>query len=349
MREIQRPESLDPDQFAVRYQHIDLLRDVDLSAVRHLFEQCYESEVDAGEFVLEAGSENASVYLVVDGELEVRLVDPQADPIVTVGTGACVGELSILSRLNVSAYVVATRLSRLLVIPDELVWAFIASSHEFSRNLLAMLSGRLREGNARFLHSLDAQHRYQKAAKIDAVTGLFNRRWFDEILERQCQRAGAERAPLCVLFIDIDHFKAINDQYGHLVGDDALRAVAGLLQASIRPMDLAARFGGEEFAIVMLGIGLAEAREIAERLRRDIEHHVIYCGDELIHVTVSIGVAELAPGETAAELIRASDAAMYASKSNGRNCVVVREAGGGSLRRFDSAAAGTPRTAVGRA
>lgn len=335
---IHRP--VDIESCAVAYKHIELFRNVDLSSVRHLLEQCYEIDVDAGEFVLEAGKQNHAAYLVVQGELEVRLVDPEAAPMVAVPSGSCVGELSILSRLNVSAYVIATQTSRLLVIPDDHVWAFVANSHEFARNMLAMLSGRVREDNMRFLDSLDAQHRYQKAAKADAVTGLFNRRWFDEILERQWQRGRAEGVPLCVLFLDIDHFKSINDEHGHLVGDDALRAVAGILQESIRPMDLAARFGGEEFAIVMLGITVAEARQIAERLRRDIEHRVIYSGDRLIHVTVSIGVAELARDESAGELLAASDAAMYAAKNRGRNCVVVRDTPASRMtpQRVESAA-----------
>ena len=315
---------IDIENSAVDYAHIELFRDVDLSNVRHLLEQCCEIEVPAGEMVLAAGTENSAAYLVIRGELEVRLVDPDAQAIVTVGSGSCVGELSILGRLKVSAFVVATKKSRLLVISDELVWAFVATSHEFARNMLAMLSGRVREDNARFLHSLDAQHRYQTAAKVDAVTGLFNRRWFDEILERQWQRARAEDSPLSVLFIDIDHFKSINDRYGHLVGDKALRIIADILQASIRPMDLAARFGGEEFAVVMLGITLAEAREIAERLRRDIEHHAISCEAKLVHATVSVGVADLRAGESARALLAAGDAAMYAAKNNGRNCVVAR-------------------------
>jgi diguanylate cyclase (GGDEF)-like protein len=319
---------VDIENSALAYAHIELFRYVDLSAVRHLLEQCNEVEVEAGDMVLEAGTENNAAYLVIRGELEIRLLEPDAKAIVTVTSGACVGELSILSRLKVTAFAVATKPSRLLVITDALLWEFVATSHEFACNMLAMLSGRVNEDNIRFLHSLDAQHRYQKAAKVDALTGLFNRCWFDEILARQWQRARADDTPLSVLFIDIDHFKSINDLHGHLNADQALRSVANILQASIRPMDLAACFGGEEFAIVMLGITLSEAREIAERLRRDIEHHTISCDNRLVHITVSIGVAELSEGESALECLAGSDAAMYAAKRNGRNCVGVRSADG---------------------
>lgn len=319
-----RSPAADPAEYA----HIELFRNVEFANVGHLIEQCHELLVAPGDMLLEAGAENHAVYLVVSGELEVRLVDSDAEPIVTVASGACVGELSILNRLKVSAWVAATKPTRLLVMPDDVVWSFIARSHEFASNLLGMLSGRVREDNERFLHSLDAQRRYQRAAKVDALTGLFNRRWFDEILDRQWRRACAEGEPLSVLFIDIDHFKSVNDRYGHLTGDAALREVANLLQSSIRPMDLAARFGGEEFAILMLGIALGEAREIAERLRRDIERHPVRAGGALLHLTASIGVAERLPEESADALLAACDAAMYAAKRTGRNAVAVREPAG---------------------
>ena len=135
-----------------------------------------------------------------------------------------------------------------------------------------------------------------------------------------------EDAPLSVLFIDIDHFKAINDEFGHLAGDTALRAVSDLLQSGIRPMDLAARFGGEEFAIVMFGITIAEARQVAERLRREIEAHPVRYEEQDIYLTVSVGVGELESGESINELIRQCDAAMYRAKAEGRNRVMVRAA-----------------------
>jgi GGDEF domain-containing protein len=204
---------VDIENSADAFAHLELFRDIDLSRLHRLLEQCREVEVAPGDIVLEAGTENRAAYLVIDGELEVRLLDPNAAPIVTVCRGASVGELSVLSRLKVTAFAVATKPSRLLMISDELMWKFVATSHEFSRNMLAMLCGRVHDDNLRLLDSMDAQHRYQKAAKVDALTGLFNRRAFDEILDRQWQRARVESAPLTVLFVDIDHFKSINDQF----------------------------------------------------------------------------------------------------------------------------------------
>lgn len=308
------------------YAHLELFDGVDFASIGGLLDQCHEIFVDTGETLLEAGSNNASVYLVINGELEVCLLGAEAAPIVKVASGSCVGELSILNRLKVSAQVTASRPSRLLVVPGYVLWLLTRQSHEFAMNMLSMLSGRVQEDNARLLDSLDAQHRYQKAAKVDHLTGLFNRRWFEEIVVRQWRRAVAEDAPLSVLFIDIDHFKAINDEFGHLAGDTALRAVSDLLQSGIRPMDLAARFGGEEFAIVMFGITIAEARQVAERLRREIEAHPVRYEEQDIYLTVSVGVGELESGESINELIRQCDAAMYRAKAEGRNRVMVRAA-----------------------
>lgn len=314
-----------PGDHGARYGHIELLRNVDLERVGHLLEACHEVSVDAGDVLLEAGAENMSAYLVVRGALEVRLLDSDAEPLVSVGAGSCVGELSILSRLKVSAYVVATAPSTLLVISDDILWALVASSHEFAANLLSLVSGRVRENNTRLLDSLDAQNRFQHAARIDDLTGLFNRRRFDEVLERQWHRARSDDVPLSLVFIDIDHFKRINDEHGHLVGDQVLRTVARLIQDGIRPVDLAARFGGEEFAVLMLGIKLAEAREIAERLRRDIAGHAVQNDAGELRMTISVGVAELLPEESIAQLLGTADEAMYAAKNAGRNRVAVRE------------------------
>ncbi|MCB1748227.1 MAG: GGDEF domain-containing protein [Gammaproteobacteria bacterium] len=306
------------------FAHVDLLHDVDPGCARRLLAGCAELAVSTGTRVLEAGADNDAVYLVLDGELEVRLGEADTAPVARIGSGSCVGELSILSRLKVSAHVVATRPSRLLVIPDAVVWEFIGASHEFAANLLRLLSGRVREDNLRLRDSLDAQLRYQRAAKVDAVTGLYNRRWFDEVAARQAQRACTEGVPLSLLFIDIDHFKQVNDRHGHRAGDDALRGVADVLQAGVRPIDVVARFGGEEFATVLYGVNAAEAGQVAERLRRDIAAHALPGAARAVRVTVSVGVAELVPGEGIAELIEACDVAMYAAKGGGRNRVVTR-------------------------
>ncbi|WP_051558796.1 diguanylate cyclase [Allorhizobium undicola] len=163
----------------------------------------------------------------------------------------------------------------------------------------------------------------EKAAFTDSLTGLFNRRAFDERLSVEFARARRGHEPLSLLMVDIDHFKLFNDRYGHQAGDDCLRAVAGeLVRAARRSTDFAARYGGEEMVLVLPGTDAAGAREVAERYCRAVRALAIaHAGNPKKIVTVSIGVAVFVPdgGVRADELIAAADNALYAVKNGGRD------------------------------
>ena len=161
-------------------------------------------------------------------------------------------------------------------------------------------------------------------AATDALTGYGNRRALDEILNEQIEIAGRTGQALSVLMVDIDFFKMINDTYGHLIGDDALRAFARRLREHIRPGDFCARFGGEEFVVVLPGTTLHTALEVAERLRIGVGKSPLLT-KPLVTVTVSIGAAVLIPDRTAEDLLNAADAAVYAAKHGGRNQVRSNE------------------------
>lgn len=309
--------------YAAKYGGLSLFEGVDLAAVGHLLAVCEEIEVAAGETVLEQGTANDSIYIVLSGGLNVRLGPESAGSLLHLGEGACVGELSILSRVSVSAYVIASEDSRLLVIRENDVWSFIGSSHEFACNLLRTLSGRVRDNNTRLQVSMRAQAHYARTSRIDALTGLFNRRWLDEVLDRQCRRCTEDGKALSLILIDIDHFKRVNDRYGHLYGDEVLKTVAHHLCESTRPLDLAARFGGEEFALVLYGIDLRGAVEIAEGIRKDIAAASILEPDAGMNLTVSLGVAQLQAFEQPMELLQNADRALYEAKHLGRNRVVT--------------------------
>jgi diguanylate cyclase (GGDEF)-like protein len=161
----------------------------------------------------------------------------------------------------------------------------------------------------------------------DALTGLFNRRYLEETLEREVHRATREGKSLGMLLLDLDHFKRLNDTLGHQAGDEALRAVGDLLARSIRAGDVACRFGGEEFVILLPGATLDGATRRAEHLRGELaELAVSYRGEELAAITASIGVAalpEIAGSATA--LLRAADTATYRAKHEGRDRIAVAE------------------------
>jgi diguanylate cyclase len=161
----------------------------------------------------------------------------------------------------------------------------------------------------------------------DALTQVGNRLHFDDTLARAIVRAGENDVPLTLLFVDIDHFKKVNDQFGHQMGDDVLRLVAARLKSSVRDGEIA-RYGGEEFAVILYNKSIQIGKLIAERIRVSIESaemRVRSTGASIGRVTVSIGVAELKPRLTAADIIQSADEALYAAKRKGRNCVVLED------------------------
>jgi two-component system chemotaxis family response regulator WspR len=175
---------------------------------------------------------------------------------------------------------------------------------------------------------LDTNLVLQRLMNSDGLTGLSNRRHFDEYLELEWRRAMREQGQLSLMMIDVDYFKAYNDSFGHLEGDEALRQVAKAIRASgSRPSDLPARYGGEEFALVLPNTSPGGARLLAEKLRQtiagiSIPHNAPVEGSVL---TVSIGLSTVVPqvGSHSRQLIQSADQGLYAAKHNGRNQVVV--------------------------
>jgi diguanylate cyclase (GGDEF)-like protein len=167
----------------------------------------------------------------------------------------------------------------------------------------------------RMHHSI---HELTRAATVDPLTGLFNRRYFEERLQAELQRARRQQQNLALMIVDIDDFKRINDTYGHLAGDRALRDVAELLRGGVRIFDDCARFGGEEFTILMPGATSEMALQAAERVRRRIEESSR--GDDL-SITVSVGVAMFGNAETSDDLIDSADRALISAKKAGKNRV----------------------------
>lgn len=171
------------------------------------------------------------------------------------------------------------------------------------------------------------ERRLEHAAQTDALTGIYNRGYVMDVLDRAFARASDKR-PLSVVMVDIDHFKRVNDDHGHLIGDEVLRQVASTLQVSLRKNDTLGRFGGEEFLLVLPGIGHGEARVVAERCRTavaalDFGVPTAKAEGGRLRVTASFGIATLPPTYARVEtLLDVADAALYEAKRSGRNRVV---------------------------
>ncbi len=169
----------------------------------------------------------------------------------------------------------------------------------------------------------EALRRAQEAALTDVLTGLRNRRYAIERLAQECASALRSDRPLSLLMIDIDHFKTINDRFGHAAGDSVLVEIARRLQATLRSSDIIARIGGEEFLVIAPDTPKAEAFKLAERLRQAVAARPVMVGQTALTVTISIGVADQAASgcQNTDQLLNAADAALYAAKAAGRNRV----------------------------
>lgn len=163
----------------------------------------------------------------------------------------------------------------------------------------------------------------------DALTGLYNRRHLDQRIADEYATARRYQHPLSVLMIDIDHFKRLNDTHGHQAGDLALQHISRLLLDSIREVDIAARYGGDEFLVITPNTAIADARKLAERIRTRIESHALELAKagqhrQVLRITASIGAAELASGMPSGEqLIKCADEALYQAKNSGRNRTII--------------------------
>jgi diguanylate cyclase len=201
----------------------------------------------------------------------------------------------------------------------------MASTRNMSR-LNGKLSEQLGEAKTEVIELREALESIRTESQIDPVTTLANRMFFDTALAdalRHAQRSGDE---LAVLMTDIDHFKKFNDTYGHLTGDQVLRLVAMSIKQNVKGLDTAARFGGEEFAIILPGCNIRGAIQVAEQVRKAVMSRELVkrsTGENLGRVTISIGVAAFRKDDTSTTIIERADTALYAAKRGGRNMVLA--------------------------
>ena len=192
---------------------------------------------------------------------------------------------------------------------------------EFSSNAVRVLRILCNQA-AIAIENARVYERLEQLAATDSLTALFNRRYFEQALPREVSRAERRGGSIALMMLDIDHFKQLNDTYGHTVGDVVLKKVAGLLSKAVRKGDVLARYGGEEFVILLSEASYRVSREIAERIRKSIAAATIHPAGPRRRVTISVGWA-LYPDDTREtdKLIELADRALYFAKDTGRNCV----------------------------
>ena len=304
-------------------QGIALFRGIDGDGIADLLPQCGRIDIKAGEVLLSPQRENQCVYIVLSGRLTVHLGALDAPKIADLGPGQCAGEMSLIENKDPSAFVVATEDSHLMVISHTLLWRLVDRSHTFCKNLLVVLSERVRSDNEYIASSLGVLRQAERNAHTDALTGLGNRHWMRTMFEREVERTMHANKALCLMMIDIDNFKLFNDRYGHIAGDRVLIAVAEALREYLRPTDLIARFGGDEFAVLLPDLQLKQARQTAERVRQQVAG--LSPQSLTTAVTISIGLANRTADDDVATLVQRADEAMYDAKQGGRNRVAVAD------------------------
>lgn len=304
-------------------EQAELFRDVSITSLRFFLDRCAGQDFVAGQVILSPDIHNERMYLVLEGTVGVHLNDPANAPIAELGAGECIGEMSVFDGKHPSAWVVAKTDCRTLVIERDTLWAMINFSHGVARNLLYLLSRRIRSGNMSMMMVQKERDQQQEVANQDGLTGLQNRRWLDSLVIRLRGRGLEEFAPLSVIMLDVDHFKTFNDQFGHAAGDAVLKTVAHCLRNSVRPQDLVARYGGEEFMVLLPNTPRYAALQVAERLRSRVEVSETREGDTpLPRVTISLGISQWHPGVSIEQLVLNADNALYEAKKTGRNRIV---------------------------
>jgi two-component system cell cycle response regulator len=276
----------------------------------------------------------AEAQTLLDGSIELVIVSltmPDGDP------------LRLVSQWRASE---ATRQLPILLLAEERALPRLAKGLDLGANdylvrpvdrneLLARARTQIRR--KRLQDRLGENYRRSLSlALTDDLTGLYNRRYVFAHLSELIARLGEGGSNTAVMIFDIDHFKRVNDRYGHPAGDDVLRELAVRAQRNVRSVDLVGRLGGEEFIVVMPETNLSGAAVVADRLRRAVseEPFNLPANGELVPVTISIGVAITAPGDDTLEgLLKRADEALYAAKNGGRNRVVTASDRGAALRR----------------
>lgn len=302
-----------------------LFANADLALVAQMLGKCPTHELRRDEVLLAPGINNQYLYLLLRGRLRVHLDSLDTEPVHTIEAGEAAGEISLVDEKPTTAFVVADSAATLLAIDQATFWALVNSSHAVARNMLLMVVERMRANNVKVAEGMHLREEYRRNANVDELTGLRNARALTELLRRQMLRSSMGRKPLALLMVDIDNFGDFNREFGVAAGDHAIHAVAQTLQDQLRPTDIAARAGGEKFAIMLPECDEAGAQVVAERLREAVAEAVIVMTDESIlpPVTISIGITDMRTFDQAEQMLAAADQALARAKDSGRNTYSV--------------------------
>jgi diguanylate cyclase (GGDEF)-like protein len=304
---------------------LPIFEGVDLPAISDDLEHCELISLEKGQVLLSPTKVNTHLYVLLKGKLSIHFDLEDPDPIARIESGECVGEMSVFESEMPSAHVIAASEATLLGIHKEIFWQLIDNSNSLAKNMLHLLLQRLRSGNEALSGSYDKLRDQEISIYLDPLTGIHNRRWLNEMFQRELQRCQKRGVALALIMIDVDHFKNFNDQNGHLAGDECLKSIATTLHNILRPNEMVARFGGEEFSVLLPDTCEDDCITVAERLRSAVSKTAILDkqGERLPSVTISLGIALMKQGDSFESLLDEADRALYQAKDLGRDRVVT--------------------------
>jgi diguanylate cyclase (GGDEF)-like protein len=291
-----------------------------------------ERKCQQGEVIIHEGEAGDVFYvmrsglaIVIKGEIETATV------IGFRSTGDTIGEMALLENRPRSATVIALKPALLWKLERDTFHQFLTENPALSLTLMSILSGRIREADEERLSGTIRERQKEvvledlsRKAAYDPLTGLYNRRQMDETLRAEALHAIQRKSVIGIIMADIDHFKTINDTYGHHAGDLMLQAIARILKESVRAADSVCRYGGEEFIIILPGASLDIIERIAEKIRIQFEGHKLEHENQTVQATISLGVASFPQHANSLEqVIQHADKALYQAKRGGRNRVVL--------------------------
>ena len=305
-----------PEELSV----IGVLRGAAIESVWGVIEHCPVLAPQRDEVLVDAGDKARRVYLVVSGSLwAYRVKGGVQGRTATLGPGSMVGEMAMLEGSPAPCRVIAAEKSRVIMVDEESFWRLVGVSHAFAANVLSTVAGRLQKRIAVAGESGAVRPALELGVSVDGLTGFAGRDWLAQMAPRMVNRYSRDRRPLSVLLVDVDHLKRINDMFGQQAGDLVLTSLGRILRWCLRPTDISARCGGEEFCVILPGASRDGARAAAERLRQTVLESQITSeeGAPVPPVSLSIGIAELTPGADAGALLKAAEAALARVKESG--------------------------------
>ena len=307
------------------FQRLEIFKNVAFESLAGYLLGCKTIYPAPGTLLIDPDQPQRRLLVLLDGLMEVQVESQGGTYKNDIHPGHCAGEMSIFENVKPSAKVFAKGNCKVLIIDGDTALAMLNASHDLCLNFLQILSHRIRNSNKVVCEEEYHIRCIEENAKVDALTGLHNRRWLEEMYTRELNRSNAGNLHLSAFMLDIDHFKNINDTYGHLIGDQVLIAVAKAILKCLRPTDMPVRYGGEEFTIFLPGTSVENAKVVGERLRACIEAMKIPLpdGSGELSVTISVGFTERKNEDTVETIIKRADDALYHAKESGRNRVCL--------------------------